>query len=58
MGFVIRINRVSLVRIGPLSSLYKIVPFQRTSMTDSIESIGQGEISFFGKPAYGFHCRA
>src|SRR5215470_2875482 len=36
----------SLVRIGPLSSLHKIVPFQRPSMTDNIESIGQAEISF------------
>src|SRR6185437_9004608 len=36
----------SLVRIGPPSSLHKIVPFQRPSMTDSIESIGQAETSF------------
>ena len=42
---MLRLN--SLVRIGPLSSLHKIVPFQRPSMTDSIVSIGQGEISFF-----------
>src|SRR6476620_3909485 len=42
---MLRLN--SLVRIGPLSSLHKIVPFQRPSMTDSIESIGQGETSFF-----------
>src|ERR1700722_5247655 len=41
---MLRLN--SLVRIGPLSSLHKIVPFQRPSMTDSIESIGQGETSF------------
>ncbi len=42
---MLRLN--SLVRIGPLSSLHKMVPFQRPSMTDSIESIGQGETSFF-----------
>jgi len=41
---MLRLN--SLVRIGPLSSLHKIVPFQRPSMTDSIESIGQAETSF------------
>jgi hypothetical protein len=40
------LRRNSLVRIGPVSSLYKIVPFQRPSMTDNMESIGQGEISF------------
>jgi len=33
----------SLVRIGPPSSLHKIVPFHRPSITDSIESIGQGK---------------
>lgn len=41
---MLRLN--SLVRIGPPSNLDKIVPFQRPSMTDSIESIGQGETSF------------
>ena len=41
---MLRLN--SLVRIGPLSSLHKIVPFQRPSMTDNIESIGQAETSF------------
>jgi hypothetical protein len=33
--------------MGPPSSRHKIVPFHRPSITDSIESIGQGEISFF-----------
>jgi hypothetical protein len=36
----------SLVRIGLSSRRHKIVPFHRPSMTDSIESIGQGETSF------------
>src|SRR6185437_9691670 len=37
----------SLVRIGPSDSLHRIVPFHRPSMTDSMASIGQAEISFF-----------
>jgi hypothetical protein len=41
------LRRSSLVRMGPSSSLHRIVPFQRPSITDSIASIGQGEISFF-----------
>src|SRR6476661_169572 len=51
---MLRLN--SLVRIGPLSSLHKIVPFQRPSMTDSIESIGQGETSFFETGICLHHC--
>src|SRR4029078_3685114 len=51
---MLRLN--SLVRIGPLSSLHKIVPFQRPSITDSIESIGQGEISFFETGICLAHC--
>jgi hypothetical protein len=36
----------SLVRIGPPKRRHKIVPFHRPSITDNIESIGQGETSF------------
>jgi len=42
---MLRLN--SLVRIALPSSLHKIVPFLRPSMTDSIESIGQGEFAEF-----------
>jgi hypothetical protein len=41
------LRRSSLVRIGPLDSRHKIVPFHRPSTTDSIASMGHGEISFF-----------
>jgi len=37
----------SLVRIGPSSKRHRIVPFHRPSITESIASIGHGEISFF-----------
>ena len=47
----------SLVRIGPSSNRHKIVPFHRPSMTDNIESIGQGETSFF-EAGIGLHYRA
>jgi hypothetical protein len=46
----------SLVPIGPSSRRHKIVPFHRPSMTDSIESIGQGETSFLDTDMH-FHFR-
>lgn len=41
------LRRSSLVRMGPSESLHNMVPFQRPSMTESMASMGQGEISFF-----------
>jgi hypothetical protein len=42
----------TLVRIGWSNSRRRIVPFQRPSTTDSMASIGHGDISFF---ATGIH---
>jgi hypothetical protein len=41
------LRRNSFVRIGPSNSRHRIVPFQRPSTTDSMASIGHGDISFF-----------
>lgn len=41
------LRRNSLVRKGPSSNPQRIVPFHRQSITDSMASIGQSEISFF-----------
>jgi hypothetical protein len=41
------LRRSSLVRIGLSNSRHRIVPFQRPSTTDSMASIGHGDISFF-----------
>src|SRR5258708_2639071 len=41
------LRRSSLVRMGPSERRQRMVPFHRPSTTESIESIGHGEISFF-----------
>jgi hypothetical protein len=41
------LRRSSLVRMGPSNSRHRIVPFQRPSTTESMASIGHGDISFF-----------
>jgi hypothetical protein len=41
------LRRSSLVRSGPSNNRHRMVPFQRPSMTDSMASIGHGDISFF-----------
>jgi hypothetical protein len=40
------LRRNSFVRIGPSINRHRIVPFQRPSTTDSMASIGHGDISF------------
>jgi hypothetical protein len=41
------LRRSSLVRIGASDKRQRMVPFQRPSITESMASMGQGEISFF-----------
>lgn len=51
------LRRSSLVRMGRSERRHRMVPFQRPSMTDSMASMGQGEISFFDTGTLHLVCK-